>query len=175
MQWHKKLKIIRNKRYLVALLKREDYRPINYEINKARRKGYKVRNFRVNDWINDIMKINLSTAYRQGKPMSEGYLHKDLFLKSHGGKNFLGIFQNGNLYAYCDIIRNGQILIINTILGHKERLRDGIMYLLFDRIIKYSTEWVYYDTFLGNSPGLQYFKRKIGFKPYNVIWKVKNK
>jgi hypothetical protein len=58
-------------------------------------------------------------------------------------------------------------------MGHGEHLRFGIMYYLFWWLMKNCKGYTMYDTFLGNSEGLTYFKKKLGFREYNVNWTVK--
>jgi hypothetical protein len=170
---HPKLKIIPHKKYIVALLNASNYK-VNEgphrKINKATARGYKVKIFACEEFIDDMIEINTSSESRQGKPMASHYLEKDVFTKGVADKSFYGVFDQRKLVAYCYILKAGDITYIGAILGHNDYLKDGIMYLLLDRIIDNIDGWFMYDTFMGNTPGLEFFKKNMGFKSYNVKW-----
>ena len=83
------------------------------------------------------------------------------------------------LVAYCDIGFFGEFSLVAVLLGHKKFLNDGIMNFMLIELMKLMFEkyqdkgynYIMYDTFLGATEGLQRFKRKLGYKPYNVNWK----
>jgi hypothetical protein len=83
-------------------------------------------------------------------------------------KLLYGIFKGNRLIAYADVVKYGDVFVIGPFMGHKDYLKEGIMYHLFDQIAL--NHPLMYDTFLGNSEGLTYFKKKLGFREVNVNW-----
>ena len=80
-------------------------------------------------------------------------------------------------YAWAPIV--GDVVVIETLMGHADDLKAGTMYLLITEIVRAATEaklaggapaWVMYDTFWGAGPGLASFKARLGFEPYTVDW-----
>jgi len=192
---HPKYKIIKNKKYLVSLLKLPDnfgeylsgryYQNTRWAINKAIRSGYRVEKFDPNLFISDIFEINVSSETRQNRKMADSYTDinkvKD-FCKDK--KYFFGVFDKENkLKAYCYTPIIGDVFLINRILGHHDSLNDGVMFLLISEIIRDFSEksknsngpsWSMYDSFFGNSDGIILFKKKLGYAPYNVNWKFRD-
>jgi len=173
---HPTIRIIPNKKYLIALMKVEDYKPLSkvkYEINKATKRKYYCRIALARNYINDMIEINESTPVRQGRPMTELYTNRQLFIERMQYKLFYFAVKDEKVYAYLHLRRSGDIIIVNSVLGHADYLKDGIMYLLFDYMFRTLTKdrLIMYDSFLGNTTGLNYFKRKLGFKPFNIKWK----
>jgi hypothetical protein len=172
---HPKLKVIPNKKYLVALMKGldqypTDYKRETYEIRKSIRNGNNYNKFHIENHINEIIKINLSNSQRQGKDLPEYMANKMKYAKKFSDTLLHGIFKDGKLIAYADIVKYGDVNIIGPFIGHSDYLKEGIMYHLFDRLIIDCSRMIMYDTFLGNTEGLTYFKKKLGFKEYNVRW-----
>ena len=73
---------------------------------------------------------------------------------------------------------SGELGAIEHIYGHAGYQSDGVVPMLIMGIAKVMIEEkeivkVYtYDTFLGAGETLRRFKRKFGFRPYNVRWKL---
>ena len=72
--------------------------------------------------------------------------------------------------------------MVSRLLGHAKFLGDGIMYLLFSEIVKDvihkkvllgNPKYIMYDTVLGASSGLRFFKERLGFLPFKVKWRLK--
>jgi hypothetical protein len=168
---HPKLKIIPNKKYLVALMKEGEFKTDirkTYEVRKSLRNGNRHLMFNASDYIDRVIEINLSDPERQGKRIPE-YMYDSKSLRKHFGDKLIhGIFKNGVLIAYADVNKFGDIFVLSPFIGHAEYLKEGIMYHLFDQVS--INRPLMYDTFLGNTEGLAYFKTKLGFKPYNVKW-----
>jgi len=161
---HPKLKVIPNKKYLVALM--GEYHRDNYEIRKSIRNGNEYRMFKVSPYIDDIIDINTSNDNRQGKALPEYMNNRAMYFAHFGLKQIHGIFKDNKLIAYCDVVKYGDVHVIGPFMGHSDYLKEGIMYHLFDHIaLNYP---LMYDTFLGNSEGLTKFKKKLGFEEYNV-------
>lgn len=188
---HSKYKIIQNKKWGVAMLKLpdtfEEYKGgkskqmLRKKRNRAIAKGYTVKTISPLDHLEEIMTIHRSTGERQGRPMDEKYLHKEKVEKFFLPIPFIhGVFdQNGTLQAYGHFPCCGEVFFFNRLLGHQSHLDNGVMYLLISEVIREMIEgnkrndkplWAMYDTFLGASEGLRYFKDRLGFSPYNVKW-----
>ena len=169
---HPKLKIIPNKEYLVALM--DEYFKDNYEIRKSIRNGNTFGLFKAIDWSSQMVTINVCNPERQGKPLPD-YMYKCTEYEDHFGEKLLyGIFKDNKLIAYADVVKYGKVWVIGPFMGHADYLKEGIMYHLFDFIQRQHYPLMY-DTFLGNTEGLTYFKKKLGFKEYNVIWRKEPK
>lgn len=149
--------------------------------NRAIRCGYSF------DWVDpslflrDIMAVNQSSMVRGGRPMAQSYLDPAHVKASWDGVVDMAavVDESGAVQAYSDVVIMGQVAILSRILGHKEHLSQGVMYLLVDGIVSYLAEkrlveglpkWIMYDTMLGASDSLRYFKERLGFKPYHVHW-----
>lgn len=194
-----RLKVIRNKTIGVMLIDinafstfDEYYKSINgknsaaYYQRKALNRGYKFIQIDRNDYIDDIHEINTSSDCRKGRKMSNSYLQKiDKFENLPNYKYFGVINESGKLLSYICLGFYGEFVIYNQLLGHKDFLNDGVMYLMIvelNRLIfneyKNSTDfsegggirYIMYDTFFGASDGLKMFKTKLGFSPYKVKW-----
>jgi hypothetical protein len=171
---HPKLKVIPNKKYLVALMNKCDFKQESYEKRKSMRNNNVLRFFSVEYFIDRVIEINASNKNRQGKATPDYFNDKEAYLKEFKDKNMIGIFKEYPYYkliAFGRVVRSGDISIIGPFMGHSDYLKEGIMYHLIDSLIAESqTDWIMYDTFLGNTKGLTYFKKKLGFKEYNVKW-----
>ena len=187
-----RLKLFRNKTVGIALIDlnlykdfEEYYKSINgknsaaYYSRKAIKREYKFIEIDRNDYIDDIYDINTSSAVRQGKKMSLGYLQKQENYKNESNYRYFGVIdKNGKLRSYCNIGFFGEFALVVTLLGHKKYLNDGIMYLMmievnkimFDEYRQRGYKYIMYDTFFGASEGLKKFKEKLGYKVYKVKW-----
>jgi len=188
---HPKYKIIQNKRYGVALislpnsfsdyLTGRDKQALRTNRRKAIKHGFTFSSFSPLEHIDEILEINQSMKIRQSKPMNPDYLNVDALVSFFKDKEKIyGVFDiHGNLkaYAYTPIV--GEVCVISRLLGHGEELDKGIMYFLISEVIREMIEiknkngvplWIMYDTLFGASKGLKYFKERLGFKPYEVIW-----
>lgn len=191
---HPKYKIIRAKCIGVALLKIpdtfEDFlkggerQALRTNRTKALKEGFKYSQFEAKQYVEDILAINTSAPVRQAKPMDKSYLTREMVLKFIEENPVLhGVFnKEGTLVAYSQTVLCGEVLILNRIIGHAAFVDQGIMYLLVSEIVKEMISlkkenglplWIMYDMFFGALPGLRYFKERLGFKPYRVIWLAK--
>jgi len=186
---HPTYKVIPNKAIGVALielplqfdafLKGSRMMDMRNKRNRALKLGYEFKPFTSLDFRDDIVAINQSAEQRDGREMPVDYLDPRLvddYLSSH--KNFYGVFdRNHHLQAYIHAEHLGEICVICRILGHKDFLKDGIMYLLISELVKElvasspDTRYLMYDTVLGANPGLRYFKDRSGFVPFRITWK----
>ena len=189
-------KIIKNKTIGVALIDLSDYkhfddyyRSVNgknsaaYYRRKALKRGYRFVEIDRNDFIDDIYEINTSAPVRQGKEMTQHYLQKPSNYIEQPNYRYFGVIdKEGKLRSYCNIAFYGEFSLIVSLLGHKNHLNDGIMYLMlteviklmFDSYVQKGYKYIMYDTFIGATEGLKNFKKKLGFHPYRVKWIWKN-
>ena len=154
-----------------------------YYSRKAAKRNYTFVKINRNDYIDDIYEINTSTEQRQGKPMGEGYLQKVNSYKNEANYRYFGVVNSENrLVAYCNIAFYGEFALIVTLLGHKNYLNDGIMYLMivefnkimFEEYKQKGYKYIMYDTFFGASEGLKRFKKRLKYQPYKVKWQWEN-
>ena len=133
------------------------------EVIKAEKKGYIFDFFNIKNHTVDLVEINYSMKYRQGRKMSTAY-HKSV--EEYGGipsklfdiqkpicdlhyNKWIGVFLPDSnhmqgpinvkrrLVGYINLTRFGSIVIYGSILGHGEFLKDGIMYFLNQKIIDF--------------------------------------
>jgi hypothetical protein len=141
---------------------------------KARARGYRLRAIDRNDYVDDIHEINTSSEMRQGRPMDSAYLQKKLYYEPQPHCTCYGVFNaQDKLVAYCNVGVFGNFAATDQLLGYKNG--DGVMYLLLGDVIcqlidERRLDYFMYDTFLGAQPGLRDFKRRIGFRPYRVLY-----
>ncbi len=191
-------KIIKNKTIGVALIDLKKFNSFDdylttvngknsaaYYARKCVKRNYVFIEVNKNHYIDDIYEINTSAEFRQGRKMSDSYLQKQTQFDNQSNYKYFGVLDdNGKLVSYCDIGFYGEFCMINTLLGHKEHLNNGVMYLMITSLISYlykneltihtgGLRYVVYDTFFGASNGLKKFKTKLGFEPYRVKWKLK--
>ena len=191
-----RLKLFKNKTLGVALINLgefqnydEYYKSINgknsaaYYARKALKRDYEFVEIDRNNYIDDIYEVNTSSSIRQGRKMSDGYLVKTDFYSNEKNYRYFGVLDSKKkLVAYCNIGFYGEFALVVTLLGHKQYLNDGVMYLmmvelnklLFTEYKQQGYNFVMYDTFFGASDGLKKFKSKLGYKAYKVKWKWEN-
>lgn len=181
MKRHPKYIIIRNKQIGVAVIETNKtygqyltslrkYK-IKYLINRAN-KIYRFDKIAINDFIDDVHEINSSCTTRQGKSLPELYLKKH----EYNTDDYIdyGIFKDDALVAYLRMKMLGECAIIDTLLGHWDHLKNGIMYLLVMNAmcdVWQRVKYITYDTFF-NLEGLRHFKKQFGFTPYYVNWTI---
>lgn len=190
-RFHPRYRIIRNKVWGVALiplpdtfeeyLRGKDKQALRTNRKRALAEGLLFRQFAPLERLEEMLNINSSNPMRQGKPMAKSYVEEqELAAYLEGIPNMFRAFNaEGRLRAYAHVPVCGEVGVVSRLLGHGDDLDKGIMYLLLSEVIRHLIElkqkqgvprWVMYDTFFGASPGLRYFKERIGFKPYRVRW-----
>ncbi len=191
-----RLKLFKNKTIGVALIELEEYANFDeyynkvngknsaaYYSRKAKKRKYVFERIDRNDYIEDIYEINTSAEERQGRKMSEDYFRKVQSYKDVHNHQYFGVLNaERKLVAYCNIGFYGEFISINSLLGHKKFLNDGIMYfmmielnkLIFDEYQQKGCRYIMYDTLLGAREGLRRFKEKLGYKGYRVKWLWEN-
>lgn len=188
---HPKYKLIQNKKWGVALLQLPDTydefmrgkarQALRTNSKNAVKNGFSFVRFSPAEHLDEILEINSSLNERQGRAMDSSYLSKDALLEFiHDEPEIYGVLNRHNeLKAYTHILICGDVMIFSRLLGHGEDLDKGVMYLLIGEVMREMIayrnlhgypSWAMYDTFFGASPGLKYFKERLGFKPYKVKW-----
>lgn len=182
---HPRYRVFRNKSLGAALIRLRDFSSgsafieslrhtgnAGRERRRAIARGYALRTIDRDDHVDAIHDINLSSAERQGRPMSEAYLSKQTAFDKHAHVDHVGLFdRQGRLRAYCDLCRLGNFALFDRVIGYKNP--DGAMYYLItqvtcDLIEEGQLQYLMYDTMFGARPGLSDFKRRLGFRPYRV-------
>ena len=145
-----------------------------YRARKARGRDYVFRDIDKNDFIDDIHEINTSMEMRQGRKMDEPYLRKETCFVPHRNYRYCGVADaSGKLVAYCDLGIYGNFAVVSRLLGHRDALNNGVMFLLMVEIVsrlldEKQVQYLMYDTWFGAQPGLKSFKTKLGFAPYRA-------
>ena len=121
-----------------------------------------------------IHEIHLSQGSRQGREMDDSYKTKITDYPVNDHNAYYGVFKDDKLVAYLWIVKSGELMLMNRIMGHSNFLDHGIMYLLVTSFVQLSyglkQTVIMYDTLLGGTDGLKMFKKRCGFKPYRVKW-----
>lgn len=158
-------------------------------LRKAERSGYAFRVFQSADYLEDIMAVRQSMPIRSGKPVPASY-SQPVKPFDAGNKNFcerhevtaIGVFstKDDTLVAYSALHNCGDFAIINSILGHGDHLRYGVMNLLVYGIFqtvsdRYSSvKYINYLTLKSSTAGLDRFKRSTGFDEINFALPLAN-
>lgn len=143
-----------------------------HHAKKARSRGYVVTEIDKNDFIDEIYEINTSLDSRQGRPMEDAYRKKIThYFREKNYKYFGVLHPSGKLMAYSDLGFYGNFVAFDRLLGLRNN--DGIMHLMVSEIVGQTIEsrayaYLMYDTYFGASPGLQAFKKMLGFEPYRA-------
>jgi hypothetical protein len=147
-----------------------------WHAQRARNRGYLCTSIERNDYIDDIHAINTSLDSRQGRPMDQKYLDKVTHYTHMPHFEHYGVLDKaGRLVAYANIGRYGNFSAFSQLMGLRNN--DGIMHLLVVDIVsrlleRQNVRYVMYDTFFGAQPGLQQFKRMLGFEPYRAKYSL---
>lgn len=182
---HPRYKLIRNKTIGAALL---DLRGIGstecylelikgknagaWHAKRARGRGYRLRHIDRNAHIEDIHAINTSLEERQGRPMDARYRDKQAHFDTLAHFRYYGVFDpEGRLVAYANLGHYGNFASFSQLIGIRNN--DGIMHMMVVDIVseligEAQVRYLMYDTFFGAQPGMQSFKKILGFRPYRV-------
>ena len=186
---HPKYKVFQNKSLGAALVNlsgyrsREDYigsvkgrNSAEHHARKAKAKGYMIVEIDRNRFIDEIHDINTSVDIRQGQPMDAAYLQKQTYYNADKNFKYYGaISATGKLMAYSELGFYGNFASFNRVIG--VRNNDGVMHLMVTEIICSLIEggaftYLMYDTYFGASPGLQSFKKMLGFVPHRAKYSL---
>ncbi|MBL7923715.1 MAG: hypothetical protein JNL88_05915 [Bacteroidia bacterium] len=187
---HPRFFLIRNKTLGVALLSLQAFptyaeylqsvsgkNSAAYYSRKAEKANYIFREIDPDTLADAIHAIHHSAETRQGKVLSSAYLEPLKMYPKNQHNFYYGLFKEDELVAYLWLVKSGELITFNRLMGHAAHLKNGIMFLLvlkgIERIFQLlpRPSYLMYDTLLGASEGLSLFKKRIGFKPFHVNWK----
>lgn len=160
----------------LASIKGQGRNCAEHHARRARARGYRVVEIDRNDYVDDIHHINTSLEVRQGQPMTESYLQKQLYFPVEPNYKYFGTLNSaGKLVAYGEVGIWGNFAAFNRIIGLRNN--DGIMHLLVSDIIcrfidAGELRYLMYDTYFGASPGLKLFKTALGFSPFHARYSL---
>jgi hypothetical protein len=182
---HPRYKIIRHKTLGAALIDLQDFNTLEkyldhikgkncgaYHAKRARSRGYVVTEIDRNRYVDAIHAINTSVENRQGRPMAKHYQEKQEHFEALKHFRYYGILnKEGQLVAYGNLGLYGNFAGFSHLIGIRNN--DGIMHLLVVEIIsqligQQAVRYVMYDTYFGAQPGMQTFKKILGFRPYRA-------
>lgn len=147
-----------------------------WHARRARARGYLFEAIERNDFVDDIHAINTALDTRQGRPMDARYLDKVEHYTSQPHFEHYGVLSSdGRLVAYGNLGHYGNFSAFSQLMGLRNN--DGIMHLLVADTVSRLLErrhvrYLMYDTFFGAQPGLQQFKRILGFEPYRASYSL---
>lgn len=149
-----------------------------YFSRKALRSEFEFKQINPNNYVDDIHAIHMSANVRQGIALSDSYFEKITSYVVDNENTYYGVLKDNTLVAYAWCLNSGELCLFNRIMGHQEHLNAGVMYLLVTSIVRdlcdtKKAKFLMYDTMLGASDGLKMFKKRCGFKPFRVKWKLK--
>jgi hypothetical protein len=183
-----------------ALLKQRSSRTLS-KIRSAGRKGYHARQFMLTSHVEDMHAIRTSMAFRAAGPVFDRwFLKPEHIAQAATGMQHVaspccpmhwtiwwGLFapepghrQNGvdvgeRLVAYVKVMRIGDLVHYTEIMGHRDRLGDGVMMLLHHEIVRWLIEAsepaardakvLLYGAVEHGGAGLLTWKKRAGFTP----------
>jgi hypothetical protein len=151
----------------------------------AAKQGYRWEIIDRADWEDDLHALRSSTSFRQGRDMPAAYMEwqpysSDAWPEPHCKRHLATVHgvigPDGHLAGYMQVVQCGEVVRVNTILGHADKLADRVMWLLLVEAIKWHIDecgagfFLYYTHASGHGPGLRYFKERLGFRPHQVEW-----
>ncbi|KQQ89170.1 hypothetical protein [Massilia sp. Leaf139] len=143
-----------------------------YHAKRARGRGYQLRHIDRNAYIDDIYAINTSLEERQGRPMDAKYREKPTHFDTLKHFRYYGVFNpEGRMVAYANLGHYGNFASFSQLMGIRNN--DGIMHMMVVGIVseligEQRVRYLMYDTFFGAQPGMQTFKKILGFRPYRA-------
>lgn len=171
-----------------------EHRTFRKRAARCRNRGYRFAEIDRTKYEDDVFAINTSAPERQGRPMSEGYLAPVRFgpmewpCPRHGVHTY-GVLRSSRrpdtitggptekLVAYTWIYRLGELVLVSQILGHDAHLADDVMYELARGALTSEAlngpGTVFYNLHSSGTPGLRYFKEKLGLRPGRVEWRLR--
>ncbi len=183
-----------------ALLKQRSSRTLS-KLRATARKGYRARQFMLASHVADMHAIRTSMAFRAAGPVFDRWFLKPEHIAEpatgpvHVGAPccpmhwtiWWGLFapepghmQNGveigeRLVAYVKVMRIGDVVHYTEIMGHRDRLNDGVMALLHHEIVRWliaadepaakDVKVLLYGAAEHGGAGLLTWKKRAGFTP----------
>jgi hypothetical protein len=157
------------------------HRTARKRVSRALNHGYHVRQFRREHHADEIHAINISLPTRQGRPMGATYLTRHEYgplpvysCQRHAIRTW-GVFTGGHeLVGYLNMYRCGDLCLVSQILGHGDHLKNEIMWPLFAIAMLHEIDQgpgvVVYNRHDSGTPGLRWFKERLGFTEQAVEW-----
>lgn len=148
-------------------------------VRKSAKAGFEYFQFDYNDELDGIYQINRSKPIRQGKAMAGSYQERpepqaDKSSCPVHSYDWIGGFRDGQIWAYCNLVRINELAVVNRILGHKDALKDGVMNGLLLHLVLHChgtpVTHINYLTIQDSPPGLQRFKLNVGFR--SEFWQI---
>ena len=152
------------------------------KVRGAEKLGYTVQIFEHDDYMDAIHAVNTSLTSRQGVEMSDAYTKapepegkRNQTCPRHRRDWFGAFTADGTLAAYALVIQCGEMLIFTRFLGHGDYRDEGATNFLLYEVVKYrqaesGTKYAVYHLQDNGTEGLQFFKRKMGFRGHTVKW-----
>ena len=183
-----------------AVLKQRSSRTLS-KIRAAARKGYHARQFMLTSHVEDMHAIRTSMAFRAAGPVFDRWFLKPAHIatpateKLHvaspccpmhwtiwwgvfapeAGHGQSGVEVGERLVAYVKVMRIGDVAHYTEIMGHRDRLGDGVMMLLHHQITRWLIEAsepaaqgvkvLLYGAVEHGGAGLLTWKKRAGFVP----------
>jgi hypothetical protein len=183
-----------------AVLKQRSSRTLS-KIRAAARKGYGARQFMLTSHVEDMHAIRTSMAFRAAGPVFDRWFLKPHHIAPPATERlhvaapccpvhwtiWWGVFapepghrQSGvdvgeRLVAYVKVMRIGDVVHYTEIMGHRDRLADGVMMLLHHEIMRWlieapepaakDTRFLLYGAAEHGGEGLLTWKKRAGFVP----------
>ena len=187
-----------------AVLKQRSSRTPS-KIRAAARKGYQARQFMLTSHVQDMHAIRTSMAFRAAGPVFDRWFLKPEHIARPATERqhvaapccpvhwtiWWGVFapepghrQNGvevgeRLVAYVKVMRIGDVVHYTEIMGHRDRLADGVMLLLHHEIMRWLIEApepaakgakaLLYGAAEHGGAGLLTWKKRAGFVPGRLL------
>lgn len=183
-----------------AVLKQRSSRTLS-KIRAAARKGYRARQFMLTSHVEDMHAIRTSMAFRAAGPVFDRWFLKPEHIAEPATERqpvaapccpvhwtiWWGVFapepgyrQNDvevgeRLVAYVKVMRIGDVVHYTEIMGHRDRLVDGVMMLLHHEITRWlidapepaakDVKLLLYGAAEHGGTGLITWKKRAGFVP----------
>jgi hypothetical protein len=158
---------------------RAEHRTARKRSDRCARLGYRFDQVDYSLHSDSMFEINTSLPTRQGRPMSAGYLKlversklPEYPCAAHRTITY-GVLSGQKLVAYLTLHRSGELAMVSMILGHGDRLRDDVMWLLFAGMVEDQAGQggiFYYNRHDSGREGLRYYKERLGFREGSVEW-----
>lgn len=160
-------------------------RVARYNARLASKRGYTHSLINRADWTDDLHALRSSAEFRQGRNMPDAYMQRQEYgvdpAADEQCPRHLSVFHgvtspDGRLVAYMHMVQCGQIVRVNTILGHWDHMDDQVVWLLVMEALKWHIDergveyGLYFTHDSGHGPGLRYFKERFRFAPSVVEW-----
>ncbi len=154
-------------------------------VRASKRRGYEYLRIDRSEWEDDLHAIRSSAPERQGRAMPDAYMQRqsyssDAWSEPHCLRHLITVHgvvgTEGHLAAYAQLIQCGEVVRFNTILGHWDKLKDQVVWMLVMEALKWHIDEcdaafaLYYTHDSGDGPGLRYFKERFLFRPTHVHW-----